>query len=188
MKGLLIPLALMAGLSVGSLHGQPVSVTQVTEGWLNVGGRWDVDKKGVVSGLGFLKYNGDQPLNFRFRGELKIDEFRKGAEGGSRFEICFRRNPAEEWPTYLLRIRADAIALVRWDQGKKTLDEIKVDVPTGKWIKLELQMSGGKIQARIGKKIRLKAVDPTPIEHKIFLLCAMGMKVQLKDLDLAARK
>lgn len=181
-------LALAFLLLIAPQIGYGQAIKQVAEGWLGIVGNWEVDKKGTVSGLGYIKYDKQQPLDFRFKASIRIEEVRQGAEGGPRIEIIFRRNPEEEWPSYLLRIRPNDIALIKWDQGKKTLDEVKVDVPLGQWIKLDLQMKGGKMQARIGKRIRLQAADPEPITHDIFLIAVIGLKAQLKDLDLSGRK
>ncbi|NOZ21241.1 MAG: hypothetical protein GXP25_09135 [Planctomycetes bacterium] len=167
---------------------QPVA-QKLTPEWTGLGGRWKTDGKRTLSGWGFLRYDEDLPDGFRLKGKLSIEKAGGGgAEGGTRFDICFRRNPNGERPTYLLRIKFDSIALIKWDEGRKTLDEVKIDVPQKKPIPFELRMKEGKIQAKVGNKIRLQAVDPKPIEHKKLLICSIGMRCKLKDLKLTPLK
>ena len=184
-KSHIILVLLLLGLST---EGNAQQVTKLTPDLTAVGGRWEVDKKGIMSGFGFVRYDSDLPDAFLFKASIRMIEAGKGAEGGTRFEICFRRNPNEEWPTYLFRIRFDGIALIKWDEGRKTLDELKIDIPQEKWIKLQLRMKGSKIEARVGKKFRLKAVDPKPIDHGKFLIGAIGLKVDMKDVKITELK
>ena len=47
--------------------GRAQQMTKLTADWTAVIGRWEVDKKGVISGGGFLKYDNDVPDAFLFR-------------------------------------------------------------------------------------------------------------------------
>ncbi|MEW6360071.1 MAG: hypothetical protein AB1696_27295 [Planctomycetota bacterium] len=184
-------ICMVVALFLGSLCARGVAqpeVQKLTPEWSGLGGRWEADSKGVLSGFGFLRYDEDLPDDFCLKGKLAVEKTGEGAEGGTRFDICFRRNPTEEWPTYVLRIKFDSIALIKWDEGQKTLQDVKIDIPEKKWIAVELRMKEGKIQAKVGNKIRLEAADPKPIEHKKLLLCSIGMKCQLKDLKLTPVK
>ncbi len=63
-----------------------------------------------------------------------------------------------------------------------------IDGAGNPWFKADVGVKGNKIEARVGKKLRLKAVDPKPIEHGKFLIGAIGLKVDMKDIKITELK
>lgn len=182
-----LPLAVALVLALAQ-RAEPQEATKLTPEWTSVWGLWEVDAKNVITGRGFIRYEQVMPPNFIFRGTVRLEPGGEGGEGGTRFEITFRRSRTDEWPSYRLLFRPDRIALVRWGQQQETLAEVRLDLPMQQWIKIELRVKGGKIEARIANKIRLQADDPKPIENDGFLIIAVGYKAGLKDLKMIEAK
>jgi len=135
-------------------------------GWKVATGEWTYDEKNAeirAVSPGQLESATFPVGDFSMDFQICIDDytdphnmagisFRVG--GGGRYKLSFRS------PNQVMFDKT-------WMEGEKSslksLASQSVTIPKGKWISVKLTVRGAKMQARIGRKITLQAVDPEPL-------------------------
>ncbi|MEW6360356.1 MAG: hypothetical protein AB1696_28745 [Planctomycetota bacterium] len=150
---LLLPLLLFAA-----------DAPQEIEGWTNPKGQWSYDaKSGEICGAGTIESVAGSVSDFEMTFQICIDEC---TDAYNMAGISFRAN--ETGARYKLSLRPDRVTLDKsWVEGEKPnlkcLASQPMSIPKGQWIPIILSVRGGKMEARIGRKTTLQAVDPEPL-------------------------